>query len=304
MPYKAVIFDIGGVVVGSPIEGVGAAERRYGLPKHWINAAITAMGDDGPFQRFERSEISQDDFYVEFGRRLSDVASSNDAYRKYCKRVKIPCPTLPEAVKIDGKELWAMMMEPATEPDELVVNAINVLRAAFPLLNSASPGPASKRYKIAALTNNFTPAGAVPSTRSPNPAASFKPVDAKQLRRSLKEGAGDEKGAGNDLMRALFDDYIESCVEGLRLNAPLDKNNFGDRKPDPRFFQLALDRLDAKAEETVFLDDIGHNLQAAAKMGIKTIRVKIGESRQALEELERVLGMDLLKAGTPTQSKL
>lgn len=47
------------------------------------------MGDDGPFQRFERSEISQDDFYVEFGRRLSDVASSNDAYRKYCKRVKI-----------------------------------------------------------------------------------------------------------------------------------------------------------------------------------------------------------------------
>lgn len=120
-----------------------------------------------------------------------------------------------------------MMMEPATEPDELVVNAINVLRgppishfsdsaAAVPLLNSAFPGPASKRYKIAALTNNFTPAGAVPSTRRPSPAASFKPVDAKQLRRSLKEGAGDEKGAGNDLMRALFDDYIESCVEGLR----------------------------------------------------------------------------------------
>ena len=44
------------------------------------------------------------------------------------------------------------------------------------------------------------------------------------------------------------------------------------RKPDPKFFQLALDRLGVKAEETVFLDDIGHNLAAAAKMGIKTIR--------------------------------
>ncbi|GAA5953018.1 hypothetical protein JCM8115_002410 [Rhodotorula mucilaginosa] len=276
MVYKAVIFDIGGVVVGSPIEGVGVAERHYGLPKHWINAAITAMGDEGPFQRFERSEISQDEFYAEFGRRLSDVAFCNQSYRKYCKRVGIECPKLPEQVNIDGKQLWAMMMEPATEPDPLVVDAINSLRA-------------SKRYKVAALTNNFTPAGAVPSRQAP-PASAAKAVDVAELRRSLKEGAGDEKGAGNDLMRSLFDDYIESCVEGLR-------------KPDPKFFQLALDRLGVKAEETVFLDDIGHNLAAAAKMGIKTIRVNLGQSRQALEELERVLGMKLLSA-LSTKSKL
>lgn len=113
------------------------------------------------------------------------------------------------------------------------------------------------------------------------------------------------------------------------------------RKPDPKFFQLALDRLGVKAEETVFLDDIGHNLAAAAKMGIKTIRkcdgftrphgqrdarhcgacfltfpvcllplnrlafagVNLGQSRQALEELERVLDMKLLS--TPAaKSKL
>lgn len=45
------------------------------------------MGDDGPFQRFERSEMSQEEFYREFGRRLSDVEANNAAYRKYCKRV-------------------------------------------------------------------------------------------------------------------------------------------------------------------------------------------------------------------------
>lgn len=47
------------------------------------------MGDDGPFQRFERSEISQDEFYREFGARLSDVESGNKAYRVYCKRAGI-----------------------------------------------------------------------------------------------------------------------------------------------------------------------------------------------------------------------
>ena len=133
------------------------------------------MGDDGPFQRFERSEISQDEFYAEFGRRLSDVAFSNESYRRYCKRVGIGKPSVllvrptrssrvcPQNVRsfrsgsistgsrcvqelslslagslrqslrlclftILHEQLWAMMMEPATEPDPLVVDAINSLR--------------------------------------------------------------------------------------------------------------------------------------------------------------------------------
>lgn len=54
------------------------------------------MGDDGPFQRFERSEISQEEFYREFGRRLSEVEANNAAYRKYCKRVGACKSTLTE----------------------------------------------------------------------------------------------------------------------------------------------------------------------------------------------------------------
>jgi len=42
----------------------------------------------------------------------------------------------------------------------------------------------------------------------------------------------------------LFDDYVESSVVGLR-------------KPDPKFFQYALDRLKVRPQEVVFLDDIG-----------------------------------------------
>lgn len=30
-----------------------------------------------------------------------------------------------------------------------------------------------------------------------------------------------------------------------------------DRKPNPAFYQIALDKLGVQAEETIFLDDIG-----------------------------------------------
>ncbi len=46
----------------------------------------------------------------------------------------------------------------------------------------------------------------------------------------------------------------------------------GDRKPDPEFYEYALNLLKVKPSEVVFLDDIGPNLKAAQKLGITTIR--------------------------------
>ena len=48
---------------------------------------------------------------------------------------------------------------------------------------------------------------------------------------------------------------------------------------------------DVKAEEAVFLDDLGHNLKPADKMGIATIQVK--DVIAALGELQTVVNMDL-----------
>ena len=43
----------------------------------------------------------------------------------------------------------------------------------------------------------------------------------------------------------------------------------------------------------VFLDDIGENLRVAREVGMRTLRVRAGETKRAVEELERVLEVDL-----------
>lgn len=43
------------------------------------------------------------------------------------------------------------------------------------------------------------------------------------------------------------------------------------RKPDPRFYQLLLDRYKVKPEEALFIDDNKRNIIAAEKMGITSI---------------------------------
>jgi putative hydrolase of the HAD superfamily len=77
----------------------------------------------------------------------------------------------------------------------------------------------------------------------------------------------------------LFDEVVESSVEGVR-------------KPNPKIYQIALERMDIKAEECVFLDDLGINLKPAKALGMKTIKVLNGQ--QALEELEQHTGLKLL----------
>jgi putative hydrolase of the HAD superfamily len=77
---------------------------------------------------------------------------------------------------------------------------------------------------------------------------------------------------------ALFDLVIESSLVGAR-------------KPEPRFYQLALERLGIEPQQAVYLDDLGINLKPARALGMTTIRVE--SPRQALAELERVLGLPL-----------
>ncbi len=77
---------------------------------------------------------------------------------------------------------------------------------------------------------------------------------------------------------ALFDDVVESSQIGVR-------------KPEPSFYEIALERSNVAAEDVVFLDDLGINLKPARAMGMTTIKVLGAE--QALTDLEAATGLSL-----------
>jgi HAD superfamily hydrolase (TIGR01509 family) len=57
----------------------------------------------------------------------------------------------------------------------------------------------------------------------------------------------------------------------------------GCAKPDPRMYEIALERLDVAAERTVFLDDVQRNVDGALAVGIEAIRFV--DTGQAIREL-------------------
>jgi len=87
-------------------------------------------------------------------------------------------------------------------------------------------------------------------------------------------------GTGFEDLSHLFDVVVESARAGIR-------------KPDPRFYELALAQLQVAPDEAVFLDDLGINLKPARAMGMTTIRV--GDPIDAISQLEEVLGIPLLQ---------
>ncbi|GAA95385.1 uncharacterized protein L969DRAFT_15145 [Mixia osmundae IAM 14324] len=240
MTIRAVIFDIGGVVVGSPLAGIAKYELEHGLPAHYLNTAITARGKEGSFQRFERGKLELGAFLEEFGIEMSDVSFNNEAYSAYCRKLAKDIPSLPTELDVDGQDLFIVyMLGEASKMDPIVVNAIRRLRQ-------------SKKYIVAALSNSFE------APKSTNASQVGPPPE----------------------LRALFDDYVDSWVVGMR-------------KPDPEIYKYTLERLKIRPDEAVFLDDIGLNLKPAQDLGMKTIRVYLGKSREAIKELEAVLSMDL-----------
>lgn len=60
--FDAVIFDFGGVFTTSPVEKFAIYEKANGLPERFIGGVIKSRLHDGAFARFERGEISPEEF--------------------------------------------------------------------------------------------------------------------------------------------------------------------------------------------------------------------------------------------------
>lgn len=94
-------------------------------------------------------------------------------------------------------------------------------------------------------------------------------------------------------VKSQFDFFISSAHTGLR-------------KPDPRIYQVAIQEMDALAKkrglagvqpsDIVFFDDIGENLKAAKKAGLRTVKVTLGKADNAVREIEKLTGLSLLES--------
>jgi putative hydrolase of the HAD superfamily len=204
---RAVIFDLGGVVLGSPLHAFVDYERDIGLAAGFLGRMVLENGQGGAWPRLERGELEMTAFCTAFDAEAAAIGA------------RISAVALMERIAA------------VSQPRPAMVSAIRRIRGAG--------------LRAGALTNNWD---------------------------------SDDQKQKMDLLRAEFDVFIESVRVGLR-------------KPDPRIYQLACERLEVTPAESVFLDDMGVNLKAARALGITTI--KVDDPDVALAELEAVLGLAL-----------
>jgi len=117
MSISAVIFDLGGVVLDSPLEVFVAYETELGIPPHTVNRNIVAAGHAGAWSRLERGELTMPEFYTAFDAEMAALG-----------------------LQVSGAAIMQRLAD-STAIRPAAVNAIRKLRAAG--------------LKVAALTNNW-----------------------------------------------------------------------------------------------------------------------------------------------------
>jgi putative hydrolase of the HAD superfamily len=68
----------------------------------------------------------------------------------------------------------------------------------------------------------------------------------------------------------------------------VDSAFVGSRKPEPRIYEITLERVNAAPDATVFIDDVEANCEGARQLGMHAIRFR--STDQAIEEIEAALG--------------
>jgi hypothetical protein len=183
---------------------------------------------------------------------------------------------VPAVPGIDAKEMFWNMMSMARSPDPYMYPALKVLGA-------------SGKFVVAALSNTI----AFPAGIRDHKGALFVNGVRKSEASALELGSPAAQGGVGDEredIRGLFEVFVSSAHVGMR-------------KPERRIYDMALQEIqklgrekgvDIQPGDVCFLDDIGGNLKAAKQLGMRTIKVTLGKSKDAVKELEEVVGMKLL----------
>jgi putative hydrolase of the HAD superfamily len=99
--FRAVIFDLGGVVLDSPLHAIALYERELGIPPGHINRVVGAGGPTGAWARLERGELGLEAFVPAFERECADAGRAISA-REMMLRIGAgsgPRPAMVRAVR-------------------------------------------------------------------------------------------------------------------------------------------------------------------------------------------------------------
>lgn len=256
--------------VVSPFQAILDYEKSNNIPIGWINHSIAASNPDGAWQQLERGEAKLDaQWFAAFKADLSNEQRWRKYYVKHLAKSRdeqlsqaaeetvFNAPPVPN---IDAEYLFWEMMRVARQPDPHMYPALKRLRQ----YADAHKGS----LILAALSNtSIFPAGH-PFT---------------------------EETAGHADVKRQFHVFVSSAHVGMR-------------KPAENIYYYTIGRVSefvvqhgygdgVRAEDFVFLDDIGSNLKTAKKIGMGSIKVDLGRADRAVKELEARSGIALTDGG-------
>ena len=261
----------------SPFQAILDYEIENKIPVGYINYAIQkGPHDTGAWQLIERGEVGlNDDWFRSFRVQLSRP----EIWREYLAKITqkqtlggaggsaLEGGKPPNVPDIDAKKLFWRMMKISREPDPYMYPALRKLKE-------------SGKFVLGAFSNNVT----FPTDILDDEGVLFT----KELQHRPHP---DPHADDSTDITTNFDVFLGSAVVGVR-------------KPDPEAYKLATREMDKIAQnngmgrvtegDVLFLDDIGVNLKFARQTGLKTIKVNLGQTKDAVRELEKATGLKLL----------
>jgi putative hydrolase of the HAD superfamily len=165
MEFRAVIFDLGGVIVGSPLHAIARYERDNGFVAGCINRVVVETGPTGAWSRLERGELHLDAFYTAFDRDCAAVGPAFSA-REMMERIAssvAPRPQMLQAVgriREHGLKVGALTNNWVTEaPAEHALRGLFDVFVESSVVGLRKPDP--RIYEIACEELGVAPAEAV-----------------------------------------------------------------------------------------------------------------------------------------------
>jgi putative hydrolase of the HAD superfamily len=99
--HRAVIFDLGGVIVDSPLHAIARFEREQDIEPGFVNRVVVTTGHGGAWARLERGELSLEAFFGAFEKDCAAAGThlSARALMECIAEAAAPRPQMLEAVR-------------------------------------------------------------------------------------------------------------------------------------------------------------------------------------------------------------